>query len=448
MVIKRTFSEEDWQDTPQSVKDHVQQLEERLSRNSGNSNQPPSSDSPYNKPDKPTTKKKKGKRRKRGGQKGHKGHKQQLLEPTRTEDVMPKTCPCGRHDLAWDQAEPYYTHQVIEIPEIKAQVDHFILYQAPCSCGRMVKATVPPEQRFGYGPRLTALIGEMSGVMGISREMVRTFCQSVLSIPLSLGSVQNIIDRNSQAIASLHEEIGRLARQAPVNHVDETSSFQKGLIRWLWVLVNPKQAYYLIHPKRSKKAFKELVEDWRGSLVSDDYAAYRDWDLRQPCLSHLIRRAEALAEKKEEQVRTFGQAVLKELRLLCHWAKAPPSLNVQLEWIAQFGKFLGRHHQRRDEVGRFSRRLLAQLLSLLTFLDEEGVEPTNNRAERALRFAVLWRKRSYGTQSDKGDRWIERILSVKETCRLQSASTFQILTQAVEDFFKGHSPDTAWLLQN
>ena len=95
--------------------------------------------------------------------------------------------------------------------------------------------------------------------------------------------------------------------------------------------------------------------------------------------------------------------------------------------------------------GKLSRRMLGELDSLWLCLNEPGVEPTNNRAERALRFAVLWRKRSKGTQSEKGDRWVERMLTLKETASLRSVSTYELLTLAIDAFFKGRKPDIAWL---
>ena len=83
--------------------------------------------------------------------------------------------------------------------------------------------------------------------------------------------------------------------------------------------------------------------------------------------------------------------------------------------------------------------------SLWVFLAHHGVEPTNNRAERALRFGVLWRKRSLGTASTKGNRWVERILSLTETCRLQARATYAVLVDAITSFFSGQQPDLSWI---
>ena len=82
------------------------------------------------------------------------------------------------------------------------------------------------------------------------------------------------------------------------------------------------------------------------------------------------------------------------------------------------------------------------------FLVQHGVEPTNNRAERALRFGVLWRKRSLGTASAKGNHWVERMLSLKETWRLHARSTYQVLVDAVASLFTHQQPDLTWLAQS
>ena len=139
-------------------KDRIDSLEARLNDNSSNSNRPPSSDAPFKKPVKAA-----GKKGKPGGKKGHKGHRQQMLEPTKTEPVVPMLCPCGCD--TYDELSPFYTHQHIELPEIEMQITHFVLYKGRCAgCGKMNKAYVPIEYRSGFGPRMTAVIAELAGI--------------------------------------------------------------------------------------------------------------------------------------------------------------------------------------------------------------------------------------------------------------------------------------------
>jgi len=464
MEPKRPFSSLNWDTTPElvkryiehlekihvmlvdkveSVEKRIEQLEHQLKQNSQNSSKPPSSDSPFKKPKKKTNKNKK----KRGGQKGHKGHQQQMLEPTDTKILLPTICDCGQYDFDADSLVPYYTHQHMELPEIQMDVTHFVLHKAKCNCcGKTVRAEVPGEYLSGYGPRLTAMVAELSGSHGASRQTVQDFLQSVLNVPISIGGIQRIIDRTSDALKPVYDEIGQQVRKAEVNHIDETSWFQSGKLCWLWTMVNHTVAFFMVHPNRSQKAFEQLIEDWKGILVSDNYGTYVNWvNSRQTCLAHYIRKAKALVERKDESISSFGKSIRNQLQRLCHWANAPPSDEQWTEFYSEFLLLLLLFEEADDDAGKLARSLLREMDSLWVFLEENGVDPTNNRAERALRFGVIWRKRSNGTQSDKGNRWIERILSVKQTCRIKNLSVFPILVDAINSYFKEQQPDLGWL---
>jgi transposase len=421
----------------------VEELEAKLNANSSNSSKPPSSDPPFAKP----PKKKSERKGKAGGKKGHKGARQQMLEPTERQELFPDRCACGSREFR--DSQPYYTHQRIELPEVVLAVTHFILHRGKCTCcGRVNRALPPPEYRSGYGPRLSAVIAELAGSHGDSRLTIQHFCASVLGLSLSLGTIQKILDRASQAIAPHYEEIGNQARQAQVNHVDETSWRLKGALNWLWVMTNATVAFFMIHRQRSKGAFKELVKEWEGILVSDGYGIYTQWvGLRQTCLAHLIRDARALSESKNRELAKFGATALAELTRLCHMAHAPPTIGEWRAFYARFIRLTTRHTGKKDEAGKFTARLLREIDSLWLFLEKAGVSPTNNHAERMLRFAVCWRKRSYGTVSDKGNRWVERILSVRQTCRLRARRTFPVLVEAIDSYFKERKPDLAWISQ-
>ena len=203
---------------------------------------------------------------------------------------------------------PYHIHQVIELPEIQMSVTHVVLHETRCSrCGRRLKAALPAEYRYGYGPRLTALIGELSGSQGDSRSTVQEFCRSVLGVAISRGAIQRAVDRVSDAITPHYEAIAEQARRAPVNYIDETAWYQHGVLAWLWVMVNATVAFFTVHASRSQAAFEALVERWAGILVSDGYVVYRQWmHQRQTCVAHLIRRARGLSERKDPEVAWFG----------------------------------------------------------------------------------------------------------------------------------------------
>jgi transposase len=450
------FTRQAWEQTPLAVQayvhalrdevkqlhDCVETLEARLQQNSTTSSRPPSSDSPYKKPRQRTTA---TTRRKAGGKPGHPGHRQALLPPTTVRKLTPERCVCGNTTFAL--INHYHTHQVIELPAIAMDVTHWVLQQGWCSeCGRWSKATLPAEQTVGYGPRFSALIGELAGTYGNGRRMVQTFCASVLGVPISLGAIQKVLDRIVEALEPHYRAIATQARHAPVNYIDETPWFLTHTLQWLWVMASDTVAFYMIHPHRSKEAFAALIDDWAGILVSDGYGVYQHWvQARQTCLAHLIRTARSLAERQHAELAACGAWALAELQRLCHMATAPPTGGEWRAWYARLCRLIDQYHDRADDAGRFARRLLREMDSLWVFLAQHGVEPTNNRAERALRCGVLWRKRSLGTASTKGNRWVERILSLRETCRLRAKSTYTVLVEAMTSFFHGRPPDLSWI---
>lgn len=468
-TIKRNFSNHDWENTPDVVKKEFEQLEkwvlqlrdeneqlrERLyklevtaNKDSSNSSKPPSSDSPYKKRSYPNKKTEVASNNgKTGAQVGHQGHRQKLMEPTEVIPVYPDKCECGCKEFK--NQTSFYTHQQIELPEIKMDVTHFVLYQGDCiDCGKKVKASVPKEHRTGYGPRLSAFIGEISGMQGNSRRTVKLFCKSFLKFDMSIGAVQKVIDRVSEAILPHYEAFAKKAREAIVNGIDETIWKTNGILMYLWAMVNSSVAFFMMHQRRSKEAFLELIGDWKGILISDGYRLYQYWvNLRQTCLAHLIRDARSLAEHPKLEISEFGQKALEMLQQLCAMAKNIPTEKEWNDFYSGFIELIFENMNRcsKDEAGRFARRLLREIDCLWTFLEVAGVEPTNNRTERALRFGVMWRKRSQGTRSDKGNRWVERILSLRQTARLNNLSSFDILVEAMNSYFKEQNPDISWL---
>jgi transposase len=423
----------------QQLQHQMETLQGRLDKTSKTSSKPPSSDSPFTKPTRRTSS------GIRGARKGHRGSGMTLLEPTDVHHIYPALCACGAGELT--TATPYHTHQVIELPPMAMEITHFLLYQARCvGCGALLKADIPSPHTTGYGPRLTALIAELSGMHRHSRRLVQDFCHSVLHIPLSLGAVQKMIDRASQALVPHYEAIAALARQATVGYIDETPWYCQHTLQWLWTMATDTVALYLIHPHRSKEAFLALIEDWQGILVSDGYGVYQDWvNRRQTCLAHLIRTARGLSEHRQAELAACGAWALKELQHLCAMAKAPPTGGEWRAWYARLCTLIDRYHTRQDDAGRLARRLQREMASLWVFLCAHGVDTTNNRAERALRFGVLWRKGSYGSASDHGNRWVERTLSLRQTCRQLGQSTFGVLVDAITSLFCGRQPDLSWL---
>ena len=462
LLTEFEITDEEWENTPPRVRELIQpllkknaelgkrvaDLEAKLNKNSSNSNKPPSSDGPGDKSrsQKNSSQQQKKTKRKRGGQKGHKGHKQTLLPPTEQHQVHPQKCACGGTDFV--DRGIFYIHQEIELPVIQMDVVHLNLHEGECTtCGQVHKASVPQEHRTGYGPRLSALIAEMSGIQGNSREAVQAFCHSVLGFPISIGAIQNVLDRASMATVAHYEAIREAAHEAEINHVDETSWKNEDKPNsWLWVLCNSMVALFMVHPSRSREAFEKLIGAWMGLLISDNYIVYQNWvGRRQKCLAHLIREAIGLSQHKDPDIARCGRWAKAELVRLIKMSKAPPTKGQWRAFFARLCHLISIYKDRKDQAGTFVRSLDKEMEALWLFLEEKGVEPTNNFAERIIRFAVLWRKRSQGTKSEKGNRWVERILSLRQTCRLHSRSSFEVLVDAMTCYFKDQSPDVAWI---
>ena len=429
MTLERPFSQLEWFQTPEAVRQYILALEQAVHdmghrveahekriekleiqsrKNSRNSSKPPSSDPPFSK----KKRKQKKSQRKKGGQEGHEPHQQQMLDPDYRHLLMPKRCGCGNAKFDPDRMQPVYVHQRIELPKIRMQVRHFILHQCACpDCGKTVKATLPGSVAAGYGPRFSALVSELSGNKGMSRKDVQQLIASCFGLSIATGTIQKIIDRASEALLPVYSKIGKVARQYWCNHIDETSWFNQNDLHWLWAMVNDRVAFYRIDRHRSKEAFNKLVDDWDGILISDGYGLYRKWVNRQTCLAHLIRKADALTESKKSDQRRFGAVVAGWLRQLVHFAKEPPDPDQWSDFYRFFLLTMSLWEPDKTDAGRLARQIIREIDNLWLFLDHQGIEPTNNRAERALRYGVLWRKRSLGTQSEKGKRWVERILS-------------------------------------
>lgn len=425
----------------EQLQQQVETLQGRVAQTSQTSSKPPSSDSPFNKPKRQRT----TSTGTRGGQRGHRGNGPTLLSPTEVHLIEPGPCPCGYGNVV--SLRPYHTHQVIELPPIEMEIHHFVLQQGQCQgCGRQRTAQVPSQHQAGYGPRLSALIGELAGLHRTSWRLVQDVCHSVFNIPISLGAVHKVINRVSQAIVPLYEAIATVAHQAPVGYMDETPWYCQNALPWLWIMATDTVTYYRIDPHRSKEAFFALIDAWKGILVSDGYGVYQDWvNQRQTCLAHLIRTARELSQRRDPDIAACGTSALRELQRLCHMAHEPPTGGQWQAWYARFCRLLERYQERADDAGRLVRRLVREMTSLWVFLRAHGVDPTNNLAERGLRFGVMWRKTSHGTDSEQGNRWVERSLSLRQTCRQMGQSTFGILVDAVTSLFQGRQLDLAWL---
>ena len=426
-----------------ALTERVAELEARLKQNSTNSSRPPSSDPPDTPapPPRPPT------GRRRGGQPGHPPVQRQVVPPEAVDRVVqhwPTRCRhCQRALPAGPEAavgEPI-RHQVTELPPVRAEVTEHQLGRVRCpGCGGETWASLPPEVPAGaFGPRLQAAVVLLSGRYRLSRREVVAVCGDLLGARLAVGSVDALCQATAAALAEPVAELAAAARAATVAHADETSWSQAGQRRWLWVVTTALITVFAIATSRSRGVIHGLLgEDFGGRLVSDRYAAY-NWlptEQRQICWAHLRRDFTALLTYGPSAA-ALGLALLDLTdQIFDAWSQAradPVAQSGLSETLAPLqaemhALLTAGQHQHAAKAAGLSRSLLHLWPALWTFVRVPGVEPTNNAAERALRPAVLWRKGSFGTQSDAGNLFVARLLSVAATCRQQQRPLLAYLT--------------------
>lgn len=355
----------------------------------------------------------------------------------------PKCHHCGREldDVARD-SDPLH-HQVAEIPEIAPEVTDHLRYRKTCpDCERTTTAKLPsgvPSQCFG--PNLRSVVVLLCGRYRISRREAADLCESMFGLSVSDGTITNILARASSALQGPYEEVAAAVKSAPVANMDETGWREKGKALHLWILVTALCVLFCIGRRTRKVAQAMLGEQYGGTLGSDRYAVYR-WhsDARhQVCWEHLDRDFEALIARGGE-AKTVGDAlrsVHDDLFKIWHAYKDGriPWKTMQRRMMAvemRAGEVLAMGTRCRDPAAKRLCKSLSRIEpSLFAFARIEGVEPTNNAAERGIRPAVQWRKICFGTQSAGGSRFVERILTVVATCQAQGRPLLPYLRQVL-----------------
>jgi transposase len=425
--------------------ERIAELERRLNRNSRNSSTPPSQDPPGA----PERMRADPSGRKQGAQPGHPGRGRGLL-PAEAVDLVvehwPERCGCGHVfcEAERDGVGEPARHQVSELPEIAVKVTEHRLQRRRCpDCGTATRAELPSGVPAGaFGPRLEAAVATLSVRNRVSRRDTVELIGELFGCPLAAGTVDAICRRAGAALEPAYGDLLDHVRGAPAVNIDETGWRLMGGRRTLWGAVTAGAAVFRIAPDRHEREATWLLgEDFEGVVGSDRWWAYRGFDpaRRQVCWSHLIRdftaHAEGLAAQKE-----FGEQGLDiARRLFCAWEQFQQDGDhrrlkrevapLKRELKASLRR--GSKGKRHKLVRGFSKNLLKVWPALWTFTEIAGVEPTNNRAERALRGPVIHRKLSLGSQSERGERTTERLLSASVTCRLQRRSLFAYLSQVL-----------------
>lgn len=427
----------------------VTELESRVNKTPQNSSLPPSTQHPHAKP----TPQRQSSGKKTGGQPGHPKHERPLVSTEQCQSVIPlkpKTCRRCGEALTGSDPEPL-RHQVWEIPEIKPLVTEYQRHRLVCPCCRTSTcAELPPGVPHSQaGPRLVALTVLLMGCFRQSKRRVALFLEYVLNQPCSPGWVVKL---QGQATAALTPAYDELARQLPGERllgIDESPT-KEGLVKsWLWVFVATAYTVFALRTTRAATVLQELLTDAFDGVVNCDRAKmYWQQGKLQWCWAHLKRDFQALIDHPDGQVKRLGHDLMRCTReLFRHWSRCRDGtitrvgmlrlmrpIRQQVEGFLLRGMFSGN-----PDIAGMCRELYTHRDWLWTFLEVEGVEPTNNVSERALRHAVIWRKLSFGTQSAHGSRFVATILTVVETCRQQSRNVFEYLTTAMEAHFANQS---------
>ena len=388
-------------------------------------------------------------------------HQRVVAPPERVDQVVEHWathCPTCQTPLPTGANHPggmgtYVAHQVTEVPPVHASITEHRRQRVVCpGCQRSVLAVLPPEVPCGaFGPRLQATVALLSGRSRLSRREVADLCSTLLHTPLCVGSVDALCQATSAAVAPAVMALVAAVPDAPVVHSDETGWRQAGKRHWLWVVLTPTFTVFRLAVSRGSAVIRALVgEDYQGTVVSDRYSAY-SWlgeERRQVCWAHLQRDFQGLVDRggAAQPIGQRALAVAHDLFHAWHQFQGGHSDRAGLERAirplqATLSQVLTDGHASASPAARSLCRSLDQVCAALwTFSWEDGVSPTNNLAEQAIRPAVLWRKGSFGTQSDGGARFVERLLTVVATCRQQGTALLDYLTDACTATLTGQPP--------
>jgi transposase len=428
------------------ARERLRALEARLGQNASNSSIPPSANPPQAPP--PVRKPPTG--RQPGGQPGHPAHLRSRLPAERlTAPVVhyhPDVCATCQHALPHrpgpDDPAPRW-HQVVELPALPVQVTEYQAHGRTCPrCGQLTWAQIPDALREHVcGPRLSATLSFMSGVLHTSKRGIEEFVETVFQAPIALGTVSNREAEMSTALAAAHAEAQRAVQQAPAKNVDETGWKQAGKRRWLWGAATAVVACFVIAPTRGAGGLAALLgKKIRGVISSDRWSVYGQLKLglRQVCWAHLKRDFQKLVDAGGRG-KEYGELGLGVVQILFHeWhlfrgGGSRAALQRELEPVRALMRSWLEEGARCGEAkaAALGGNLLDIEPALWTFLYQDGVEPTNNHIERLLRPGVLWRKNAFGCHSEGGCRFVERILTVTQTLRLQKRPVLEFLYQSL-----------------
>jgi transposase len=422
----------------------VQQLREQVQQTSRTSSRPPSSDPPQALGQRP---RREPTGRRPGGQPGHEGQARALV-PVEEVDVVvpvkPERCHHCQHLLQGEDPQPQ-RHQVTEIPPMKPVVTEYQLHRLVCpACGEETRAEVPAGvPTGGFGPRVQAITALCTGAYHLSKRTTQRALEEMFGVQMGLGTIATLEHATVQAVAEPVAEARAYVQRQPAAYLDETGWREGQQRAWLWTAVTEWVTVFVVRASRGGKVAQELLgERFWGWLVTDRWSAYTWYPAwrRQVCWAHLLRDIAAMSERGGRS-REIGEALQVQARQMFQWwhrvregtlahrtfASSMWPVRQEVERLLDVGQTCGV-----PKTEGTCRELLKLRQALWTFVRHDGVEPTNNAAERAIRPGVLWRKGSFGTQSAEGSRFVEAMMTVVATLKQQHRHVLAYVTAACE----------------
>ena len=433
------------------------EAERKASMNSSNSSKPPSTDPPWSAPKQSPTERNRAKRarQKQGAQKGHKGHRREMLPAEKIDDVIEtasSTCgKCGSPRVSRDPSRDPWRHQVADLVDGRLKVTEYRSFGVSCAeCGHWTPAALPEGvYPFILGPIMTALVALLTGKYRLSKRRARELFIDLFGLEVSIGTISACEKRMCEALEKPMQEAESFIRDVGIVGLDETGHHQKAKLHWMWVAVTALVVVFKIAERRTSEVAKTLIgEAFQGIIVTDQHGAY-NWipsTRRQFCWAHLYRKFIGYSESKGD-VRWHGKRLVAATEKMFRWwaavrdgtmERAVFEKRMRNELIPRMNSLLfDAAVQDLPRIGRACYSLFMASESLWLFVDNPDVPPTNNASEQEIRDGSIRRKTSFGTQSERGSRFLERILTVSATCRRQDRRVFAFLIQAYQAHLAG-----------
>src|ERR1700722_161554 len=417
----------------------VAELEAKLGKDTTNSSQPPSTTHPHAKP--PSSKPKS--RRSRGGQPGHDKHERALLPTEQCREVVPCVpSACRRCGQALNGTDPEpLRHQVWELPEIQPIITEYQQHRLLRSCGCSTCGELPPGVPTGQaGPRLIAFAGLLMACFRQSKRRAAQFLSMILNQPASAGWMVLLQNRAAEAVKPAYDELAKQLPEQSAMNIDESPTKEGQAKAWVWTFVTVAFTFFACRTSRAATVLHELLGvDFKGTIHCDRARMYWCFGRLQWCWAHLKRDFQGLIDAPCATKKRLGHDLMKPTKeLFALWKKVRDgtisrrTFRRRMQPIRQRVDALLLRGYYNALTHGFCKELVEHGEHLWTFVAVDGIEPTNNAAEQALRHAVIWRKLSFGTQSRSGSQFVERMLTVIETCRRQHCDVYAWVVEAVK----------------